>query len=100
MSKNQENIQYIKIGRWFAEQRENARLTQSDVARALNYSTAQFISNWERGISLPPIVTLPALAEIYGISRKKMRERYEQQIDETCVQKKRKLKLVFHRGEE
>ena len=53
----------------FAEFLKNARLeaklTQSQVAESLGYSTAQFISNWERGISSPPLKNLKALSTLY-----------------------------------
>ncbi len=55
----------------FAEFLRNARieaqLTQAEVSDKLGYSTAQFISNWERGISCPPLKNLRALAGLYRI---------------------------------
>jgi transcriptional regulator with XRE-family HTH domain len=50
------------------EARIKSGLTQSEVAEALGYDTAQFISNWERGISYPPIKTLKTLSKLYKIS--------------------------------
>ncbi len=47
--------------------RLKAQLTQSQVAEALGYSTAQFISNWERGISCPPLKNLRSLASMYKV---------------------------------
>lgn len=43
-------------------------LSQRDVSDKLGYSTPQFISNWERGISCPPIGSLKKLGKIYGVS--------------------------------
>ncbi|NUN07536.1 MAG: helix-turn-helix transcriptional regulator, partial [Bdellovibrio sp.] len=34
----------------------------------LGYTTPQFISNWERGISTPPMKTVKKLASMYAIS--------------------------------
>ena len=34
---------------------------------ALNYSSAQFISNFERGLALPPIKKLKKLIKIYDL---------------------------------
>ena len=48
--------------------REDAQLSQRQVADALGYQSAQFISNWERGISSPPMKTLKKLGELYSIS--------------------------------
>ena len=38
------------------------------VADRLGYSSAQFISNWERGLSSPPMKTLNVLAQMYKVS--------------------------------
>lgn len=57
-----------KLGLYLKQKRQKAGLSQSDVARKLGYMTPQFISNWERGVSDPPISTLKKLAEMYGIN--------------------------------
>ncbi len=44
------------------EVRIKAGLSQRDVADILGYSTPQFISNWERGLSHPPINSLKKIA--------------------------------------
>lgn len=49
------------------EKRIQANLSQMDVAKKLGYTSAQFVSNWERGLSNPPIATLRRLSEIYRI---------------------------------
>ena len=46
------------------EKREEAKLTQNDVAERLHVSP-QSISKWERGQALPSVEFLPKLAEIY-----------------------------------
>lgn len=55
------------LGKFFKDRRTKAGLTQSDVAVALGYSTAQFISNWERGQSQPPMNVLPQLCKLLAI---------------------------------
>lgn len=54
----------LRLGKAFKSLRAACGLTQWDVARNLDYTTAQFISNWERGVSLPPDEALPKLARI------------------------------------
>lgn len=49
------------------DKRLAAGLTQKEVALKFGYSTSQFISNWERGISYPPYKILKQVAEIYQI---------------------------------
>jgi transcriptional regulator with XRE-family HTH domain len=55
------------LGRFFCQKRQDARLTQRDVANKLGYTSPQFISNWERGLSQPPYDVLPEIAELYSI---------------------------------
>lgn len=55
------------VGKFLRERRVKAGLTQMEVAQELRYSTAQFISNWERGISMPPMETLPKLSNMMKI---------------------------------
>lgn len=50
------------VGEFLKDMRQKSGLTQQELASKLSYSTAQFISNWERGISLPPLEVLPRLA--------------------------------------
>ncbi len=47
--------------------RRNAGLTQLDLAEKLSYSD-KAISKWERGESLPDIVTLKEIADLFNVS--------------------------------
>ncbi len=58
----------MKLAKFLKDSRIQAGLTQGKVADVLEYSTPQFISNWERGISHPPIDILKKLARLYNIS--------------------------------
>ena len=62
MSKSENLSEFLK------SKRVAANLTQMDVAEALGYTSAQFISNWERGLSSPPIPTLKKLCKMYKMS--------------------------------
>jgi transcriptional regulator with XRE-family HTH domain len=59
---------FEKLGKYLRQQRLKRGMSQSEVAKRLGYSTAQFISNWERGMSSPPVKTLRKLAQFYDIS--------------------------------
>ncbi len=52
--------------------RQRAGLSQLDVANSLNYTSAQFISNWERGLSSPPDGSLDFLCDILCIPKATM----------------------------
>ena len=59
-----ENLKY-RIGANIAAQRKNAGLTQAGLAEKLNYSD-KAVSKWERGESMPDVLTLIQLAELFG----------------------------------
>ena len=56
-----------RIGTNIAVQRKRAGLTQAGLAEKLNYSD-KAVSKWERGESMPDVLTLIQLAEQFGIS--------------------------------
>lgn len=56
---------YEKLGEYLREQRIKADLTQRSVSLSLGYSSAQFISNFERGIAAPPLKKMKILARLY-----------------------------------
>jgi transcriptional regulator with XRE-family HTH domain len=55
------------IGERIRGQREKRRLTQAEVANALQL-TAQAVSKWERGENAPDLLTLVNLARLLGVS--------------------------------
>jgi transcriptional regulator with XRE-family HTH domain len=56
---------YEALGRHLQKMRLHAKLTQREVGDALGYSSAQFISNFERGIVKPPVEKLKMLIRLY-----------------------------------
>lgn len=59
------------LGKFIKEKRSAIGLTQSQVAERLGY-TAQFITNWERGISNPPPSTLKKISTVLKIPPQEM----------------------------
>ncbi len=47
--------------------RKSVQLSQADVSRKLGYSTPQFVSSWERGVSAPPVDAVKKLADLYKV---------------------------------
>ena len=77
------------MGRFLKEAREKAGLTQQDLAGVFRYSSSQFISNWERGLSLPPVDLMAKLAAVLRISpRDLVEELYAYQTELLKLQKK------------
>ena len=56
-----------RIGRNIASYRKQVGLTQAGLAERLNYSD-KAVSKWERGESVPDVITLVQLAEQFGVS--------------------------------
>ena len=61
-----EKLKYL-IGKNIAAHRKRCGLTQAGLADKLNYSDKAF-SKWERGESVPDVLTLVQLAEQFGIT--------------------------------
>jgi len=58
---------YTELGEYLRLSRVRADLTQRHVSLALGYSSSQFISNFERGIAMPPLEKLRAMIKMYRI---------------------------------
>lgn len=56
------------LGEFLQQKRIAAGFSQLDISTKLGYSTPQFVSNWERGLSAPPITVLKKIAQIYNVS--------------------------------
>ena len=54
-----------KLGQHLKSNREQMNLTQAQVSRRLGYTSPQFISNIERGISVVPLDTLARMVKLY-----------------------------------
>jgi transcriptional regulator with XRE-family HTH domain len=57
-----------KLGRLLSQGRKQKALSQKEVADAMGYSTAQFISNIERGSAVIPLHLLARLIRLYGLN--------------------------------
>lgn len=63
--------------------REKVQMSQGEVARKLKYTSPQFISNWERGLSMPPMEVLPKLLNLYSLSPDELTDviyRYQEKL--------------------
>lgn len=55
------------LGLFLKNKRIEAGLTQKDVAKKMGYTSPQFISNWERGLTAPPLSTIRSLIKLYNL---------------------------------
>lgn len=84
--------QVIQLGKFLKESRESAGLSQRDVAVKLGYSTPQFISNWERSVSTPPLKTLKKISELYKVAPDELfNVLLAEQVQQLTVDLKRKF---------
>jgi len=74
------------------ELREKKGLTQKQVADQMGYSTAQFISSWERGEREPPVNALWTLAEIFEVSAQRL---YDVMLEYRTLNIEEQLKAEF-----
>jgi transcriptional regulator with XRE-family HTH domain len=85
----------MNLGKELRDMRLALNLTQRDVSTALGYTTAQFISNWERNVSQPPVEALKILAKLYGVSPQSIvRLIFEHRQQQLEQDKKAALKAV------
>ena len=66
METNYDNLKF-QIGKNICEYRKLANLSQIEFAEKLNYSDKS-VSKWERGESLPDIIVLKQIADLFGIT--------------------------------
>ena len=57
----------IKLGEFIKQMRLDRGYSQAELAVNLGYMSPQFISDWERGISSPPVKKLPELASLLDV---------------------------------
>jgi transcriptional regulator with XRE-family HTH domain len=58
------------FGLYLKNKRVAKNYSQAELAAALQYDTAQVVSNWERGIQAPPFEKLLVLCKILNIPKK------------------------------
>lgn len=87
--KTQQDIRREIVGKFLRKKREAADKTQWDIAKTLDYTSAQFVSNWERGIALPPQDSrdLRSIARLIGCEPAELIDRMQR-----CEEKETELK--------
>nr|BFD59524.1 hypothetical protein CKG001_16310 [Bdellovibrio sp. CKG001] len=81
-----------RFGQILKAKRLAANLSQAAVAEHFGYSTPQFISNWERNVSMPPVESFKKIGHLYGISAEELFETaLNQKISEITKDMRRKF---------
>ncbi|MDB5036696.1 MAG: hypothetical protein JWQ35_224 [Bacteriovoracaceae bacterium] len=58
---------FVELGNYLKAKRRQANISQAEVSKALGYTSAQFISNFERGLCAPPLNKLRILITLYNL---------------------------------
>ncbi|MGE3973373.1 MAG: helix-turn-helix domain-containing protein [Bdellovibrionales bacterium] len=61
-----------ELSNYLSDKREKSNLSQLDLGTQLGFTSAQFVSNWERGISLPSPSCLPKLVSLLKLDKRKL----------------------------
>lgn len=69
----------ITLADYLKEKRLAAGFSQKDVSDIFGYTSPQFISNWERGLSQPPIKIIKKISDVYRVSADELFEVYLRQ---------------------
>lgn len=78
---------------YLKNKRIERELSQKEVSDKLGYTTPQFISNWERGLSAPPIDVFKKIASLYQISSEEMFDIFlSEEIERVRISMKDKFK--------
>ena len=75
-------IDLNRLGEFWREKRKLAGLTQRYVSKQFNYTSPQFVSNWERGLIAPPMKTAVSLIKLYDVCPCEGYRTYIEAIDE------------------
>lgn len=84
------------VGKFLADKRVKAGLSQRDVARHFGWTTSQYVSNLERGVAQLSVELMPRFAQLLGVPAKEfiaVIENYEATVLELRMRKmQQKLK--------
>jgi len=73
------------LGEILREYRLKSKLSQLELGKILGYSTGQFISNWERQLSYPPMNKLAQISKVFKLDSKKLFHLYIKEVTEKKV---------------
>lgn len=66
-TKKNAKIVHETLGLFIKKMRLERGYSQADLAYSLGYTSPQFVSDWERGISSPPVKKLPELSQLLKV---------------------------------
>ena len=88
---------YRQLSIYLKKCRENSGISQGEIAKYLGYTTPQFISNWERGLSSPPMDKLADLIKLIKIKPEIVLELMSKDSIEILKHDFKRYKLIHSR---
>jgi transcriptional regulator with XRE-family HTH domain len=88
-------VKYQSLGIFLRDARLKKNYSQWDVAKKIGYSSPQFISNLERGISSPPLKLLRVLVDLYDMSPRELLQVITEEQERILKQNLSKLKKAL-----
>lgn len=87
-------IKYPGVSELIKKARIAKKITQQSLADKFKFKSSQFVSNWERGISVPSITMAKKMCEILKIDKNKYKDAYlaDRNVDEMNSFNKKWLK--------
>lgn len=76
---------FARIGSYLKDKREKAGISQQKIAEAMNLTTAQYVSNIERGVSPPSVDFLKHAIELYGLDREELAFKLSKEYHVYCL---------------
>lgn len=65
-------MEFKQLGQYLKRSRNDAKLTQAELAESLGDVHIQFVSNWERGLCAPPNHCFQKLISVLDLDREKL----------------------------
>jgi len=76
----------MNVSQYLKNCRLAAGLTQKYVAKKFRWTSSQYVSNWERGLSSPPLRRLKKLCKLINADPKKLKTKlannYKKKLDQ------------------
>mgnify|MGYP001213745930 CR=1 FL=1 len=86
----------VRYGAYLKREREGRSFTQKYVADHLGFRTPQLISNWERGIAVPPLKEIRKLAKLYAVDRSELMDIVTEYQQAVCSDTLEHVRDIFN----
>jgi transcriptional regulator with XRE-family HTH domain len=63
---------FIEMAELLRDKRVKLEISQFALAKSMGFTSAQFVSNWERAVSSPPLSSLPKICHLLKIKESDM----------------------------